>query len=148
MEIRDQILKTLKGGNAFDTPQQLFDEIPVEGRFTVPEGMERSAWQIVEHMRLTLEDLTSYSSNWDGSYKEKPWPEGYWPKETAGDWDASVQKFFTAQQALEDLAAKGDLTAPFPWAKDHTLLREILLAVEHTAYHCGELVELARALRA
>jgi hypothetical protein len=47
---------------------------------------------------------------------------------------------------MEDLVSQGDLTKPFPWQPSHCLLREAILAIEHAAYHAGQLVELTRAL--
>lgn len=41
-----------------------------------------------------------------------------------------------------ELDEKTDLFAPFPWGSGQTLLREGLLASEHAAYHCGQLVIL------
>lgn len=110
--------------------------------------MERSAWQILEHMRRSLEDLSAYSSNFDGGYRELNWPDDYWPSSQGegDDWDKSLAGLTEAQSRLEELVAKGDLTKPFPWEPTHCLLREALLAIEHTAYHAGELVELTRAL--
>jgi uncharacterized damage-inducible protein DinB len=39
-----------------------------------------------------------------------------------------------------------DLTAPLPHGIGQTLLRELLLVLDHTAYHLGELVVVRRAL--
>ncbi len=39
-----------------------------------------------------------------------------------------------------------DLTAPLPHGNGQTLLRELLLVLDHTAYHLGELVVVRRAL--
>jgi hypothetical protein len=149
--LRRQLIATLKGGNAFDRVEEILAEIPSGRRFEVPDGLERSPWQVIDHMRRTLEDLISYSENWNGDYKELDWPKGYWPGSPdpgdSGAWDKSVQGFFAALSQLEKMVEDRDLFAPFPWAADHTFLREVLLAIEHTAYHSGELVQLARALK-
>jgi hypothetical protein len=55
-----------------------------------------------------------------------------------------VEGLFHALNQVEGLILDPtrDLLAPLPWSDGHTLLRESLLAIEHTAYHWGELVEL------
>ena len=147
-EIRKELIAALRGGQAYDTVGQILGEVPKEKRYERPEGMERSAWQILDHMRRTMEDLISYSTNFDGSYRELEWPKDYWPTSLGqeGDWDRSLSGLNAAQERMEELVSTGDLTRPFPWEPSHCLLREAILAIEHAAYHSGELVELTRAL--
>jgi len=146
--VRAQLVKTLRGGNAFETFDVIVREIPMSARFVTPEGKGRSAWQIIDHMRFTLEDLVSFTDNAEGSYQEKEWPSDYWPKsespENPDEWDRSIQGFHKAQSRMEKLILdeRRDLTAPLPWGEGQTLLHEALLAIEHAAYHLGELVQL------
>jgi hypothetical protein len=54
-------------------------------------------------------------------------------------------------KAFEDLIQNpnSNLYAAIPWAKQgQTLMREVLLAADHTSYHTGELVLLRRLLGA
>lgn len=152
--IRSQLVKTLRGGQAFETFDEIVNQIPVDARFVVPENRGRSAWEIVEHMRVSLVDLAEFIDNADGSYKELAWPEEYWPKMDSapnpGDWDRSIDGFRVARGRIEGLVLDEDreLTASFPWGEGQTLLHEVLLAIEHTAYHLGELVELTAVLSA
>jgi hypothetical protein len=44
------------------------------------------------------------------------------------------------------LNARRDLLAPVPAGTGQTLLREIVLAADHAAYHVGQLVAVRRAL--
>jgi len=147
-EIRKELIAALRGGQAYDTVEQILAEVPKHKRYERPEGMERSAWQILEHMRLSQEDLNAYSTNFEGQYKELNWPDDYWPTSAGAgdDWDKSLAALAKAQARMEDLVSKGDLTKPFPWEPSHNLLREAILAIEHAAYHAGELVELTRRL--
>jgi len=147
-EIRRELIAAMRGGQAYDPVTQILAEVPAAQRYRRSEGMERSAWQILEHMRLTLEDLYAYSTNFDGQYRELDWPDDYWPT-SAGegdDWERSLAGLAKVQAQMEDLISHGDLTKPFPWEPSHCLLREAILAVEHAAYHAGELVELTRKL--
>lgn len=141
-------MAALRGGQAYDTVGQILAEVPEDRRYDRPEGMERSAWQILDHMRRTLEDLCAYSTNFDGQYRELDWPTDYWPTSPGAgdDWTQSLAGLEKAQSHMETLITEGDLTNPFPWQPSHCLLREAILAIEHAAYHAGELVELTRRL--
>jgi hypothetical protein len=149
-EIRKELIAALRGGQAYETVTDVLAEVPKHQRYARPDGMERSAWQILEHMRLTLVDLYAYSTNYDNQYRELDWPDDYWPKSVGSgdDWEKSLDGLATVQAQMEDLVEQGDLTKPFPWEPSHCLLREVILAVEHAAYHAGELVERTRADRA
>lgn len=146
--IRKELIAALQGGQAYDTVETILAEVPNDRRYERPEGMERSAWQILEHMRLTLEDLYAYSSNFDGLYRELRWPDDYWPTSLGAgdDWDTSLAGLAEVQTQMEGLIENGDLVQPFPWEPSHCLLREAILAIEHAAYHAGELVQLTRRL--
>ena len=152
--IRKHLADALRGGHAFESFDEIIKQVPADKRFVAagPEG--RSAWQIVEHMRRTLNDLADYSQNEDGTYKDLNWPEDYWPAAPAPgageDWTTSVAECRKATDRVEKLLLdpERDLLTPFPWGEGQTLMREVLLAIEHTAYHLGELVELTVCLQA
>lgn len=149
--LRDHLVAFLRGGQAYETFDEVLAEFPPELRGVVPPNGERSAWQILEHMRLSLRDILDYCRNVDGSYAEKDWPEGYWPKSpvppTASGWADCAKSFLGDLAEMEKLVQTGDLFKPFPWSPEgHTLLREALLYADHTAYHLGEMVMLRRFL--
>jgi hypothetical protein len=148
--IRKELIAALRGGQAYDRAGQILAEVPEDRRYLRPDALERSAWQILDHMRRTLEDLYAYSTNSDGQYRELDWPDDYWPTEPGqgDDWNRSLKGFEEAQARMERLIAEGDLTKPFSWEPSHNLLREAILAIEHAAYHSGQLVELTRGLEA
>lgn len=152
--LRDHVVRLLRGGQAYDTFDAIVGEFSPDLRGVVPPGAERSAWEILEHLRLSLRDILDFSRNEDGSYVEQPWPEGYWPSTSAppdaGAWDATVAAFLDDRAALEALVQDSaqDLFRPFPWGDGQTLLREALLAADHASYHLGQLVIVRRLLDA
>ena len=83
-------------------------------------------------------------------YVEKAWPADYWPVEPAapGDWDAEWTAFLADIEAFQALVRDPftDLTGDLAHAPGYTVLREALLAADHTAYHLGQVVALRRAL--
>lgn len=79
-------------------------------------------------------------------------PEGYWPASpepaSASAWDESVAAFQRDNRAFIELTADEsiDLYARIPHGTGQTVLREILLAVDHNAYHIGQLMLVRRVL--
>jgi hypothetical protein len=151
--LREQLSQQLLGSNAHVDVLTALKDLPPKLYGAKPEGAPHSAWELLEHMRMTLRDLWDYSTN--AEYVEKKWPDDYWP---ASSEPPSKEAWDTSVRALkEDLAAFGKLVkdpesnlyAQIPWgAKDHTLLREVLIAAIHNSYHIGELVFLRRTLGA
>ncbi len=115
-------------------------------------GFEHSPWQLVEHMRLAQKDLFEFCVN--GRYSHTlTWPDDYWPKESAppdeAAWDQSIADYVRDRDTFKDLIRDEavDLFAIVPTGKpQQTCLRSILLAVDHAAYHVGQLVAVRRAL--
>src|SRR5262249_30890943 len=111
-----------------------------------------SAWQLLEHIRVTQHDILDFCRN--PNYKEPHWPDDYWPKNPAPPskqaWDESVAAYRRDCDALKALAVDTtvDLLGKVPVGHGQTYLRELLLVADHTAYHLGELVVLRRALGA
>jgi hypothetical protein len=152
--VRKQVVALLASGQAHTTFEDAVADFPVKLRGVVPEGLPYSGWQLLEHLRIALEDILRYSQNEDGGYEEKEWPAAYWPKEPAppkvGAWDASVKAYLKDRGVMEGLVRdeSADLLAPFPWGDGQNLLRQALLAADHAAYHIGELVLVRRLLGA
>jgi hypothetical protein len=130
--------------------EQVAADFPTPLRGVKPKGAPHSAWQLLEHMRLAQEDILDFSRNPD--YKEKKFPDDYWPPEDAppneGAWDKSVRQFQRDLKEMQALIAepKHDLQAAIPHGDGQTLLREALLAADHNAYHLGQLMFLRKML--
>ena len=151
-EILKQLLALLRGGQAHATFDEVVKDIPAKHRGTVPDGLPYSAWQILEHLRITQRDILDFSAPPTGGYQPIEWPEGYWPKSpeppSAHAWDVSVAAIRKDLEAFEGLITRqvADLYKPFRWGEGQNLLREALLVADHNAYHLGELVVLRRLL--
>ena len=151
-ELRKQILALLRGGQAHATFDEAIQDFPAEHRATVPANLPYSAWQLLEHLRITQRDILHFSAPPTGGYHPLKWPEEYWPKSpeppSAHAWDASIASIRKDLEHFEALITKpeSDLFKPFRWGDGQNLLREALLIADHTAYHLGELVVLRRVL--
>lgn len=147
--LRIELIQLLRGGQAYEPLKQSLSEFEPESRGIVPPGAERSAWQIVDHMRIAQRDILDFAQNESGTYSSKLWPDEYWPESQVpadGEWDRAVADLEAGLDEFERLLRDParDLAAPFPWAEGQNLLREVLVAADHAAYHLGQLVELKR----
>jgi len=154
IEIRRQLLVLLKGGQAHVTFDDAVKDFPSDLRGKVPDSLPYSAWQILEHMRVTQRDILHFTAPPSGGYHPLQWPEDYWPKSpeppSANAWEQSIVAIRSDREHFEALLTKpdADLAKPFRWGDGQNLLREALLIADHTAYHLGELVVLRRLLGA
>jgi uncharacterized damage-inducible protein DinB len=150
--LRAQLVEFLRGGSAHAEFKAVLDGFPAEARSVKPKGCPYTAWQLLEHIRIALHDLYDFSTN--SQYVTPNWPADYWPKEEApasdAAWDASVRAVKKELADFEQLIGKpeSNLYAAIPWGDGQTLLREVLLAGQHTSYHLGQLVLLRRQLGA
>lgn len=154
-ELRRQLKALIDGGQAHATFDQVVKDMPAKLQGVVPDGLPYSAWQLLEHIRLSQRDILDFSRNDDGSYRELKWPEEYWPKSpepsSAEAWHKSVEQIREDRKAFEKLMNSADdskLIEPFPWGSGQNLLRQALLIADHEAYHVGELVMVRRLLGA
>jgi hypothetical protein len=150
--LRKQLVENLNGSNAHADFAQSIRDFPAELRGTRPKGAPHSPWEVLEHMRIAQWDILEFSRA--AKHASPKWPEGYWPPqpEPPDDkaWDRSVHQFCQDNDALCKLVSdeSNDLFAEIPHGDGQTLLREALLAVDHNAYHLGQLVLLRRTVGA
>lgn len=148
--LRDHLLKVLDSGDAHLRFDDAVKDFPVELRGKRPGGGPHSPWELLEHLRIAQSDLLEFSR--DASYVSPKFPEGYWPSSEAppndGAWDESVASFRKDQEALADLLRDSaiDLHQRIPHGTGQTVLREILVTVDHNAYHLGQLVTVRAIL--
>jgi hypothetical protein len=151
--LRDQLVQLLRGSNAHVDVLSALKGFPPKLYGAKPQNAPHSAWELLEHLRIALRDLWDFST--DSEYAEKNWPDNYWPATAEPPskeaWQSSVRALKQDLEAFSKLIEDPDsnLYAQIPWGKkDQTLLREVLLAADHTSYHTGELVFLRRILGA
>jgi uncharacterized damage-inducible protein DinB len=150
--LRNQLIESLQKANAHAGLFDALKDFPESLYGKKPQGAPHSAWQMLEHIRITLNDLLVFST--DPDYVPPEWPAAYWPKQDAptnkSAWQASVKALRADLDAFEKLIRnpESNLYARIPWGEGQTLLREALLAIDHTSYHVGQLVMLRKQLGA
>lgn len=121
-----------------------------ENRYKKPVNGNSSVWEELEHMRLAQEDILQYTIN--PKWKSPKWPDNYWPEplETLSEqtWQSTRDNFFRDLDEVINIVKNTsiDLTSEIPHAKEHTYLREILLIIDHNAYHLGKIVQIRKLL--
>lgn len=147
---RAHIIRLLDWQDAHASFDTAVEGLPAHLRGRRPEGCPHSAWELVEHMRLTQWDILDFCVN--PSYQERAWPADYWPDAneapTDEGWDESLRRFRADREALKRLGAEADLLARIPHGTGQTYLRELVLVADHNAYHVGQLVMVRRVLGA
>lgn len=150
--LRKTIARALEWQEAHAGFEKAVEGLAPELRGRTPEGVPYSPWQLVEHIRITQADILEFCQA--ATYKEKNWPKDYWPASTEPPspraWDESVAAVRRDRASLAALTIdpKIDLNAPVPNGSGQTYLREVLLVLDHTAYHVGELIVVRRLLGA
>ena len=150
--LRSHLLEFLRGGSAHADADTALADFPVDLAGVRPEGSPHSCWELLEHLRITLEDLLRFCT--DSNYSALQWPQEYWPGSpepgSANAWNSSVAMFKNHLAAFEKMVEdpKVELEALIPWGEGQTILREVLLAGDHTSYHLGQVVLLRKQLQA
>jgi hypothetical protein len=160
--LREHVLFLLKGGGAHATFDAVVKDFPADLCGKKPRSLPYSAWQLLEHIRLTQADILNFCTNRE--YHELSWPDDYWPKSVSPEdkpaksvqahaglesvWDSSILGYRRDLAKIEELVRSRDLFEKIPWGSGQTYLREALLVADHTAYHLGEIVTVRRLLGA
>jgi hypothetical protein len=145
--LREHLLELLRGGSAHVDLATVLGDFPLELAGRKPKNVPYSPWQLLEHMRVAVSDLLVFST--DPKYVAPKWPDDYWPAKEApgpGEWESSVKALKADLASFETIVqdSKSNLYAKIPWGNGQTLLREVLLASDHTSYHLGEMVLIRR----
>ena len=149
--VRDQLARTLDWHEAHATFDQAVEKVPADKRGAVPPGFDHSVWQLVEHIRLAQDDLLDFAAN-SNYVHSLAWPDDYWPKQAAPAseqaWTDSIAAYLRGREELKKVARETpDLGAKVPTGKaSQTYARAILLVIDHTAYHVGQIIAVRRAL--
>jgi uncharacterized damage-inducible protein DinB len=116
-----------------------------------PAGLPHSVWELLEHIRRAQKDLLDFCAN--PQYNEED-HEDHWPPTPAppndAAWTDSIAAIRRDGDAFNRFTTDStvDLTTRIPHGTGQTYLRTILVAVDHTAYHVGQIIQVRRLLKA
>ncbi|MFC6858703.1 DinB family protein [Zunongwangia atlantica] len=147
---RAQLVKHLTGGEAFMPIDKVLEEVSFDKIGERLYDLPYSFYEVFYHITYTQKDILDYIIL--DEYKTPKWPEAYWDRkqapESKNEWEQLKSKFFKERQQLADyiLDEQNNLDTSVKNSEDHTLLRELLLVIEHNAHHTGQLILLLRLL--
>jgi hypothetical protein len=148
--LREKLAEVLSWGEAHADWKKALANVDPAKRGVRPQGTPHSLWELLEHTRIAQWDILEFTR--EAKHKSPDWPSGYWPASAApadeAAWHASVKALFADMKKMQDLVndPKISLDAKLPHGDGQTLLRQILLLADHSAYHLGEFVLTRRAL--
>ncbi len=150
--VRAIVARSLGWEEAHATLEASVANLAPELRGQRPGVFPHSVWELLEHIRIAQEDLADFMERAD--YHQLKWPDEYWPSNPAppseGAWDESIAAVLRDREHLKEIAMRPsiDLTAKIPWGTGQTYLRTILVSVDHTAYHVGQILVVRKFLGA
>jgi len=148
--LRQQLVNLLLVQQAHMGFEEAVADFPPQHINDIPNGLDYSFWQLLEHMRICQWDILDYIRN--PNYTPLPFPQGYWPP--AGEqveltgWQRTIEEFLYDRQGLINIIndPSTDLHQQIPHAAaGHTILREVLIITDHNAYHIGEFAILRQS---
>lgn len=149
--MRERLTKQLDGGEAFMPISEVLKEISFEDINTRPADLPYSFYELFFHITYAQKDIVKFTCSED--YTMPKWPDYYWPKDkhckSQEDWDRLKAEYFADRERLKKfvLDKKNPLDQPVRNGEgEQTLLREVLLVIEHTAYHTGQMLIILRLL--
>lgn len=148
--LKSLMVRHLKSGEAFMPVQELLEKVKFKRIGERPVGLPYSFYEVFYHMFYAQRDLLQFCTG--ASYKAPSWPKDYWPQEKSTEskeeWIALKKAFFDDRNELITLVEnqQTDLFSIAKHGEKQLVIREILLAIEHNAYHAGQLVVIARLL--
>lgn len=151
-QIREIVARSLSWEEAHATFDKAVANLAVNLRGKRPGNFPHSCWELLEHIRIAQEDLADFMERAD--YHQYKWPDEYWPLDPAPPsdkaWDDSIAAVLRDREHIKEITMREsiDLTAKVPWGNGQTYLRTILVAVDHTAYHVGQILAVRKLLGA
>jgi len=148
--LKHQLVKHIKGGEAFYPIDKMLDEITFEKVGIRPSGLPYSFYELFYHIVYAQVDIIDFCTA--ENYSQSDWPKDYWPKTQSpsniNDWIKLKEDYFNDRETFSNyiINEEIDLSEVVKHGETQTLLREILLIIEHTAYHTGQMLIVLRFL--
>lgn len=148
--LREHLKELLTWRSAHTEFERVVKNVPPDARGACPSSTPYSLWQLLEHIRLSQQDILDFCTN--PEYSSPQWPDDFWPPDpkpaAREDWQQSIDTYRRDRQSLVDIVQDGsiDLLGAIPHGEGQTYFREIVLVADHTSYHLGQMVVLRRHL--
>jgi len=112
-EVRASLARLLDWDDAHAGFDKVVAGLPPHLRGEIPLGLPYSVWQLLEHLRIAQEDIPQFCT--DPEYRERSWPDDYWPQTAAPPspdaWDRSVAAFRRDREELKRISVSSSSCA-------------------------------------
>ena len=131
-ELREYLARVLTWGEAHADWKQALAGLDPAHRGVRPAGSPYSAWELLEHARISQDDILDFSTN--PKYRAREWPASYWPNSPAppddAAWEKSLKEFANGTEEMVKLLKdpQTDLFAKIPHGTGQTMLRQAIVA--------------------
>lgn len=148
---REELINLLKGGNAHMQLSEAVKDFPEEKINMIFPNGTYSAWDLLEHIRITQWDILEFITN--PNYQEISWPADYWPakgkKATKKEWEKTISEFEKDNLELQKIIknSQTDLYVKIPHGDGQNVFREILVVADHNSYHIGEFAIMRQTMK-
>lgn len=150
--IKNELLKHVDGNMAFLPLSNMLAKIPFKEVGIRPHNLPYSFYELFYHIVFAQEDILNFIST--KAYNTPKWPKDYWPTsrqpENEKAWEALKDDYNKNYKKIHHILTEENqtLNQAVKHASDdsQTLLREVLLIINHTAYHTGQLLIVLRLL--
>jgi uncharacterized damage-inducible protein DinB len=150
---RQIVASALNWDQAHATLDAAIEGLPPDMRGRRPNSFPHSVWELLDHIRRVQYDLLDFCRN--PHYEDiLKFPDDYWPPTPAppsdAAWNDAVAAIHRDRADLATLTMEDgrDLTAKIPHGTGQTYLRTVLVAVDHTSYHVGQIIAVRRLIGA
>ncbi len=154
-QLKEIMASHLSMGQAFMAIDKIITKMPFKKMGIRPANLPYSFYELFYHIQYAQKDILEYCLS--DKYEAPSWPEDYWPKESCPekeeDWEDLKKEYLTTREKIRQLVLSPDhaltdnvVNQSEESTENHTFFREVLLVIEHSAYHTGQLLLLARLL--
>ena len=154
--LKETIANHFHMGQAFVPIDKIVNRMPFSKVGIRPANLPYSFFELFYHIQFAQKDILNYCL--EEGYEAPSWPDDYWPSERSplgvGEWEALKKDYIDTRKRLHELVLSSD-TSLSSFVKGqkthcqedvHTFFREMLLVLEHSAYHTGQMVLVTRLL--
>lgn len=150
LEIRHQLIKMLNWEDAHSSINQAINNIQEDALVKKVPKIDYNIWQLSSHIQFAMHDIFEFCTN--SHYQEPKWPDDYWPQnsqpENKEEWENLCKKIQQDQQGITQLINNPqiDLFEPLNHSQGQNIFREIMLIIDHSSYHIGQIVLIRKIL--
>jgi uncharacterized damage-inducible protein DinB len=145
---REFLLGALHGKPDYADPVAVLENLTVAQATVHPHENLASIWEQLTHIQFWLDHSLELIRGEQPPYPEtaaESWPSPP-PDATEKQWSQLVAYFWTGLDAASEIARTADLDGKIAAKNGSSVAEELIVIIQHNAYHFGQIVTLRRML--